>query len=64
MSLSLPQLPVSAYRTFVIEEAFGFNKQTARSWLGDTVKQWAVETALSVVLMGAMVLILCIYIWV
>jgi len=48
----------------VIEEAFGFNKQTARSWLGDTVKQWAVETALSVVLMGAMVLILCIYIWV
>jgi STE24 endopeptidase len=31
-------LPFTLYRTFVIEERFGFNKMTARLWLIDLVK--------------------------
>jgi len=31
-------LPFTLYQTFVIEERFGFNKMTARLWLGDLVK--------------------------
>ncbi len=35
---SVLELPFSLYRTFVIEEQFGFNKTTARLWLQDLVK--------------------------
>ena len=31
-------LPFTLYQTFVIEERFGFNKMTARLWLGDLLK--------------------------
>jgi len=54
----LIKLPVSSYRTFVIEEEFGFNKQTLASWISDTLKQWLVDTLLSVVLMAAMVILM------
>eukprot|EP00310_Coccolithus_braarudii_P018216 CAMPEP_0183343274 /NCGR_PEP_ID=MMETSP0164_2-20130417/9219_1 /TAXON_ID=221442 /ORGANISM="Coccolithus pelagicus ssp braarudi, Strain PLY182g" /LENGTH=473 /DNA_ID=CAMNT_0025514055 /DNA_START=27 /DNA_END=1448 /DNA_ORIENTATION=- len=39
----LHNLPIDAYRTFVIEERFGFNKHTWRSWVGDTLKHFLVE---------------------
>ncbi|RYG09112.1 MAG: M48 family peptidase, partial [Burkholderiales bacterium] len=32
------ELPFTLYQTFVIEERFGFNKMTARLWLGDLLK--------------------------
>ena len=41
-------LPFSLYQTFVIEERFGFNKTTLKTWLLDLVK-----TALLVLLLGA-----------
>lgn len=31
-------LPVTLYRTFVLEERFGFNKMTAKLWLADFLK--------------------------
>ena len=31
-------LPISYYSTFVVEEKFGFNKQTFKLWVMDTVK--------------------------
>ena len=33
-------VPLSAYRTFVIEERHGFNKQTPASFVSDTIKEW------------------------
>lgn len=44
---SLLGLPFSLYSTFVIEERFGFNKTTFRTWLQDLAK-----TALLVILLG------------
>ena len=35
-------LPFTLYRTFKIEERFGFNKMTVKLWLADTVKGLAV----------------------
>lgn len=34
----LLDLPISLYKTFVIEERFGFNKLSFKLWLGDLVK--------------------------
>ncbi len=41
-------IPFSLYRTFVVEERFGFNTMTFRLWLGDLVK----GTLLSLVIAG------------
>jgi STE24 endopeptidase len=62
-SRSLPlglalDLPLSAYSTFVIEERFGFNKYTLRSWLSDKAKGLAVEMVLSATMMAPLILVL------
>lgn len=44
---SILELPFSLYNTFVIEERFGFNKTTLKTWVIDLLK-----TALLVVLLG------------
>ena len=51
-------MPVSAWRTFVIEERFGFNKHTARTWLSDTLKSAAVGTVVSFVMMAPLIVVL------
>jgi STE24 endopeptidase len=57
---ALIELPLTLHQTFVIEERFGFNKITARLWLGDLLKSTLVGTiiglpiaALILWLMGA-----------
>lgn len=39
MLMSIIGLPLSYYRTFVIEEEFGFNKMTPSMFFGDLIKQ-------------------------
>ncbi|MEO8767798.1 MAG: M48 family metallopeptidase [Nitrosospira sp.] len=39
--MSVAEIPVSYYRTFVIEQQFGFNKMTPRMFLADLVKRTA-----------------------
>ena len=39
-------IPFSLYSTFVIEEKFGFNKSTYRSYIADTLKALALEVAI------------------
>ena len=41
-------LPVSYYSTFVLEEKFGFNKQTLRLWIMDMLKGQALTVVLGV----------------
>ena len=38
---ALPSLPWSYYYHFVLEEKYGFNKQTVRLWVMDQVKGYA-----------------------
>jgi STE24 endopeptidase len=42
----LIDLPVTLYRTFVIEERFGFNKMTLKLWLLDLLKSSAIGTVI------------------
>lgn len=44
--MTLAELPLSVYRTFVIEERFGFNKMTPRLFVVDFVKNLVVGAAL------------------
>lgn len=47
-------LPLAWYRTFVIEERFGFNRMTWRLWLADIVKGAALGAALGIPLVSLM----------
>ena len=50
---SLVMLPFGAYRTFVVETRFGFNRTTPRTWLVDRAKSLLVEAALGIPLLYA-----------
>jgi STE24 endopeptidase len=47
-------LPFAAWRTFVLEGRFGFNRTTPRLWVLDRLKGFAVEAALGIPLLYAM----------
>ena len=49
---SLLNLPFSLYHTFVIEERFGFNKTTLKTWLLDVVKTALLIAALGIPLIA------------
>ncbi|MBC8316887.1 MAG: M48 family metallopeptidase [Desulfobulbaceae bacterium] len=49
----LLHIPFGLYSTFHIENKYGFNKQTWRLWLVDTVKGLVLTTVLSAVVLGA-----------
>ena len=53
MIMSLLDLPFSLYHTFVIEERFGFNKTTLKTFIGDMLKQTLLMLALGVPLLWA-----------
>jgi len=46
-------LPISYYSTFVLEEKFGFNKQTLKLWVTDLVKSQALMVALGAPILSA-----------
>ena len=50
---ALVSLPFSVWHTFVLEERFGFNRTTPRTWTVDRLKALGVETALGVPLLYA-----------
>ncbi len=45
---SLLDLPISAYKTFFIEERFGFNKSTPKLFITDTLKTIAISLAFGI----------------
>ncbi|SEP31211.1 M48 family metallopeptidase [Nitrosovibrio sp. Nv6] len=49
--MSVVEIPVSYYRTFVIEQQFGFNKMTPRMYFVDLVKRIALGVLLGVPLL-------------
>lgn len=55
--MGLLDLPLAAYRSFVIEERFGFNRMTPRLWLSDVLK-----SALLLTLLGGALAV--VFLWV
>ncbi|PRP88377.1 hypothetical protein PROFUN_03291 [Planoprotostelium fungivorum] len=47
------QLPFTLYNTFVLEESFGFNKQTWKLWVTDQLKSFALLIVIGVPLLVA-----------
>ena len=52
----LIQLPFAYYQTFVIEERFGFNKTTLRTFVTDRIKGWVMAVLLGGVLLSRVML--------
>lgn len=51
-------LPFNLYDTFVIENKFGFNKITPRTYAGDKIKEWLLTAIL-----GGILLALIVWLW-
>jgi STE24 endopeptidase len=49
------ELPFSWYHTFVLEERFGFNRSTVKTFIGDLVKGWALGIVLGGLLAGGVI---------
>ncbi|UZJ52350.1 hypothetical protein CBS101457_001670 [Exobasidium rhododendri] len=52
---SIPTLPLSLYRHFVLEEKHGFNKMTLATFFLDGVKEWAVGVVIAGPLMAGLI---------
>ncbi|MFK7886119.1 MAG: M48 family metallopeptidase [Gammaproteobacteria bacterium] len=53
--MSALALPFSLYRTFVVEEKFGFNKMTPKMYIGDLIKNFLVSVVLGTPLIAVIV---------
>lgn len=51
-------LPISYYKTFILEEKFGFNKQTLKLWVTDMLKGQMLGIALGAPIMSAVLKII------
>jgi STE24 endopeptidase len=49
--ISIVEIPLSYYRTFVVEQQFGFNKMTRRMFISDLVKQALLSLLLGIPLL-------------
>ncbi|PWZ01711.1 hypothetical protein BCV70DRAFT_199146 [Testicularia cyperi] len=54
----VPSMPLTLYRNFVIEERHGFNKMTIRTFVTDTIKEWALGFVIGVPLISALLFII------
>ncbi|KAG8934708.1 hypothetical protein FRC02_009410 [Tulasnella sp. 418] len=50
---SIPNIPLSIFQTFVLEEKHGFNKTTPRVFVTDLIKGWVVGTAIGTPFLAA-----------
>lgn len=52
---SIPLLPLSLYRNFVLEEKHGFNKMTLRTFFIDSMKEWVIGVVVMCPLMAGLI---------
>lgn len=55
LALEILKIPFSAYHTFVIEEKFGFNKTTLKTFISDILKSWFLGALIGGVLFAGVV---------
>ncbi len=53
LSIQLLNLPFAIYRTFVIEEKYGFNRTTAKTFCLDILKSWALGALIGGIVLSA-----------
>ena len=53
----LLSLPTSLYHTFVLEESFGFNKETPKIFVTDMIKSWMLTAVLAPPILGGIIAI-------
>lgn len=51
-------LPLSIYHTFVLEEKFGFNKQTARFFIWDKIKAFIISQTITLMISSIIIVII------
>jgi STE24 endopeptidase len=47
------KIPFSAYSIFVIEENFGFNRMSVKTFISDLLKSWIITTAIGTIIFAA-----------
>ncbi|MDR2425856.1 MAG: M48 family metallopeptidase [Endomicrobium sp.] len=52
---SILKIPFSAYNTFVIEEKFGFNTMTVKTFISDLLKSWIIGAIIGGVVFAAII---------
>ncbi len=55
MASSLVNIPFSVYRTFVIEERYGFNRTTAKTFIVDLLKGWGLAGLIGGIVFAAII---------
>jgi STE24 endopeptidase len=56
LAVQILQIPFSAYKTFVIEEKFGFNKTSVKTFISDIIKGWLVGAVIGAAVFAAVIL--------
>ncbi|UCC94320.1 MAG: M48 family metallopeptidase [Candidatus Omnitrophota bacterium] len=54
-SSQILSIPFSAYRTFVIEEKYGFNKTTPKTFIADLFKRWLLTALIGGIMLAAVI---------
>ena len=54
-ALEVIKIPFSAYHTFVIEEKYGFNKTTLKTFVSDILKSWLLGALIGGILFAAII---------
>jgi STE24 endopeptidase len=55
LAFEILKIPFSAYSVFVIEENFGFNKMTPKTFIADLLKSWVVAAVIGGVIFSAVI---------
>ncbi|MDR1720838.1 MAG: M48 family metallopeptidase [Endomicrobium sp.] len=52
-AIEILRIPFSAYDVFIIEEKFGFNKMSVKTFIADLLKSWIINVVIGAVLFAA-----------
>jgi STE24 endopeptidase len=55
LALEIVKIPFSAYHTFVIEEKYGFNKTTLKTFVSDILKSWILGGLIGGIIFASMI---------
>ncbi|MCL2144915.1 MAG: M48 family metallopeptidase [Endomicrobia bacterium] len=55
LTLAILKIPFSAYSTFVIEEKFGFNRMTVKTFISDLIKSWIIGAVIGGTVFAAII---------
>jgi STE24 endopeptidase len=51
----ITSVPLSLYTTFVLEEKYGFNKQTLKTWISDYIKSTVLSAVIGIPVLSGLI---------